>query len=85
MSALHNEPWVWSLVERHGSEMAAMEQARETLLEFLEEAKALVEERNAFVAKPVSLPFNLPPKPHSETIFDRLAEGKTRSVFSHSR
>jgi hypothetical protein len=71
--AMQDEPWVWSLVEWHDS---ATEQALATLLEFLEEAKALAEERNAFVAKPVSLPSNLPPKPHCEAIFDRLAEGK---------
>jgi hypothetical protein len=74
--SLQQEPWVWSLIERQDVELAALERVRAMLLDFLREASELVNERGVFVARPVSLPSELPPSPHRETILDSLAEGK---------
>jgi hypothetical protein len=47
-----------------------------TALAFLSEARQLVDERAAFVGKPVSLSMELPPKPQRDYILYSLAEGK---------
>lgn len=70
------QPWAWGLVERQRSDAAAMQRLRPTVFTFLNEAASLVEERAAFVARPVSLPKALPPKSQCEQIFQSFIEGK---------
>ena len=53
-----------------------MSRVRPTALAFLREARQLVDERAAFVAKPVSVPTELPPKPQRDNILQSFAEGK---------
>jgi very-short-patch-repair endonuclease len=76
ITKLMSEPWVWSIIERQASDGPAMQRIRSTALAFLAEATELVRERAVFVAKPVSLPSQLPPEPQCNTIFDDLADGK---------
>jgi hypothetical protein len=75
-SALMEEPWARALSERQLTESAAMSRLRPTALAFLSEARQLVDERAAFVGKPVSLSTELPPKPQRDYILHSLAEGK---------
>ncbi len=53
-----------------------MSRVRPTALAFLSEARQLVDERAAFVAKPVSVPSELPPKLQRDNILQSFAEGK---------
>ena len=76
VTELINEPWAWSLVERQLSNSAVMHRVRPTALAFLLEVRELVKQRTAFVAKPVSVPKELPPQPHRDHIFRTFAEGK---------
>jgi hypothetical protein len=75
-SALMEEPWAWTLAERQLTDSAAMSRVRPTALAFLSEARQLVDERAAFVAKPVSVPSELPPKLQRDNILQSFAEGK---------
>src|ERR1035441_5452117 len=45
-------------------------------LAFLDDATELAEQRAAFVARPVSLPSDLPPRSQCDEIFESLAAGK---------
>ncbi|MGO9768746.1 MAG: AAA domain-containing protein [Roseiarcus sp.] len=74
--ALMNEPWAWSLVERQLADAVAMQRVRPTALAFLDEATELVEQRAVFVARPVSLPAELPPRSQCDEIFQSLVAGK---------
>ncbi len=74
--ALMKEPWAWSLVERQLADAVAMQRVRPTALAFLDEAIELVEQRATFVARPVSLPAELPPRSQCDEIFQILAAGK---------
>jgi Rad3-related DNA helicase len=76
IAALMQAQWAWSLAERQKSDSAAMDRIRPTALSFLSDAHGLVERRRMFVAKPVDLPKELPPRPHRSQIFNKLAEGK---------
>ena len=75
-SALMNEPWVWGLIERQATDAVAIDRLRSTVLAFISEANELVAERTVFVARPVSLPSQLPPSSQRDTIFNALAQGK---------
>jgi very-short-patch-repair endonuclease len=74
--SLMNEPWAWSLVERQLTDTAAMQRVRPAAIAFLEEATELVAQRIVFVAKPVSLPTDLPPRPLRDQILQSLADGR---------
>ncbi|ULO25111.1 AAA domain-containing protein [Methylocystis sp. SB2] len=76
ITELMSEPWVWSLVERQLSDSPAMQRVRPTALAFLRDVTELVKQRSAFVAKPVSVPKELPPQPHRDHILRTFAEGK---------
>jgi hypothetical protein len=75
-SALMEEPWARALAERQLKDSAAMSRVRPTTLVFLSEARDLVGERAAFVARPVSVPTELPPTPQRDNILQSFAEGK---------
>jgi len=75
-SLLMEEPWAWTLAERQLADAAAMSRVRPTALAFLSEARQLVGERATFIAKPVSVPTELPPQPQRDTILQTFAEGK---------
>jgi AAA domain len=75
-SAMMEEPWAQMLSERQLTDSAAMSRVRPMVLTFLSDARQLVEERAAFVAKPVSVPTELPPKPQRDNILQSFAEGK---------
>lgn len=74
--ALMQEPWAWSLVERQLADAVAMQRIRPAALAFLDEATELVQQRAVFVARPVSLPSDLPPRSQCNEIFESLATGK---------
>jgi len=76
ISALMNELWVWGLIERQATDPTTIDRLRSTALAFISEANELVAERTVFVARPVSLPSQLPPFSHRDTIFNALAQGK---------
>jgi len=61
ISALMNELWVWGLIERQATDPTTIDRLRSTALAFISEANELVAERTVFVARPVSLPSQLPP------------------------
>src|ERR1019366_3681226 len=52
-SAFMEEPWARALAERQLADSTAMSRVRPTALAFLSEARQLVDERAAFVARPV--------------------------------
>lgn len=75
-NALMTEPWAWALAEGQLTDSASMSRVRPMALGFLGEAQQLVDERANFVARPVSLPSELPPKAQRDAIFDSLNDGK---------
>lgn len=75
-TALMNESWAWTLAEGQLTNSATMSRIRPTALSFLGEAQQLVSERATFVAKPVNVPSELPPKPQRDAIFQSFSEGK---------
>jgi hypothetical protein len=76
LAAMMEEPWARALAERQLTDSAAMSRVRPTALAFLSEARQLVDERAAFVARSVSVPTELPPKPQRNNILQGFAEGK---------
>ncbi len=76
VATLMEEPWAWSLVERQQADAAAMNRMRPAALAFLDEARQLVDERTTFIAKPVQLPNELPPRDQRDNILSSLSEGK---------
>ena len=85
IAAMSNEPWAWTLTDGQLTNSAAISRVRPTLVSFLSEAQQLVNERAVFLAKPVRLPIELPPKQILKEILQILAAGKSPfSFFSFS-
>jgi transcription elongation GreA/GreB family factor/very-short-patch-repair endonuclease len=76
VSALMQNAWAWSLVERHHSEAANFARIRPVALAFLSEANELLADRALFLVKPVSLPQGLPPRAECAQILQGYSTGK---------
>ena len=76
IAVLMHEPWIWGLIERQAKDRQSIERIRTIAEAFMAEASEVVAERAIFVARPVSLPSELPPQPHRDTIFKALTQGK---------
>lgn len=78
---LMTEPWAWSLIERQRVDLPAMSRVRPMALAFLDEARQAVDERKAFISKPVELPDELPPSDQWGQILVSLIDGKNPFGF----
>jgi AAA domain len=76
VAALQREPWVWALSDRQIAGTPASQRLRPTAMEFLSEARAVVDGRAPFVSKPVYLPPELAPAKQLAGILDALSAGK---------
>jgi very-short-patch-repair endonuclease len=76
VTALEQDEWPWSLTERHRTDAATFELVRPAALAFLAEAMELTAQRAAFIARPVSLPEDLPPRAECAQILQTYGAGK---------
>ena len=76
VTALMQDRWPWSLVERYRSDAVTLGSVRPAALAFLSEAMELIAQRASFVAKPVLLPQGLPPRAECIQILQTYSAGK---------